>query len=35
MLAEFIFDKTAGFDTSFGPISLGAMWWQSCYVIYI
>lgn len=35
MLALFIFDKPAGFDnTSFGPISPGAMWWQSCYVIY-
>jgi len=29
------FDKPAGFDnTPFGSIWPGAMWWQSCYVIY-
>jgi len=34
MLAVFIFDKPARLDnTPFGPISPGAMWWQSCYVI--
>jgi hypothetical protein len=35
MLAVFIFDKPAGLDnTTFGPISPGARWWQFCYVIY-
>lgn len=35
MLAVFIFDKPGGLDnTPFCPMSPGAMWWQSCDVIY-